>query len=155
MALHIQTANLDAEDFRELIAAHKSLMLESSPPESSHALLIDGLKAPGISVWEMRDGGKLVGCGALKALKDGKSGEIKSMHTVAQFRGAGLGQIMVRHILAEAKSRYYGRLLLETGSQQAFAPARRLYQRNGFSYCGPFEDYLDDPHSVFMERVLD
>ncbi|NIV31947.1 MAG: GNAT family N-acetyltransferase, partial [Anaerolineae bacterium] len=63
------------------------LMLETSPPESSHALRIDGLKRPEVTVWEMRQGEMLVGCGALKALSDGKSGEIKSMHTVAQLRG--------------------------------------------------------------------
>ncbi|MEM5518572.1 GNAT family N-acetyltransferase [Henriciella sp. AS95] len=155
MAVSIQTADLDRSDFRELIASHKALMLETSPPESSHALLIDGLKRPDMTVWEMRDGDKLVGCGALKGLSDGRSGEIKSMHTVAQFRGAGLGQTMLKHIMAEARERYYSRLMLETGSQPAFAPARRLYQRNGFVFRGPFEGYHADPHSVFMERALD
>lgn len=155
MPLSIQTADLDRKDFRELIAAHKALMLETSPPESSHALLIDGLKRPEMTVWEMRDGDKLVGCGALKALSDGWSGEIKSMHTVAQFRGAGLGQAMLKHIMTEARSRYYSRLMLETGAQPAFAPARRLYERHGFDYCGPFEGYVRDPHSVFMMRALD
>jgi putative acetyltransferase len=30
----------------------------------------------------------------------------------------------------------------------------RLYESFGFSYCGPFADYQDDPNSVFMARVL-
>ncbi|MEQ9315655.1 MAG: GNAT family N-acetyltransferase [Henriciella sp.] len=154
MPVSIQSADLDREDFRELIAAHKALMLETTPPESSHALLIEGLRAPELSVWEMRDGNKLVGCGALKRLSDGRSGEIKSMHTVAQFRRAGLGQAMLMHILAAARERYYTRLYLETGAQKAFESARSLYQRNGFTYCGPFEGYRDDPHSVFMVREL-
>ncbi len=38
---------------------------------------------------------------------------------------------------------------------QFFAPARTLYARNGFEVCGPFGDYVLDPHSVFMERELD
>lgn len=155
MAVIIQPADLDAEDFLGLIRAHKALMLETSPPESSHALLIDGLKAPEITVWEMREpGGLLVGCGALKRLSDGKSGEIKSMHTVAQLRGGGLGTRMLAHIVAEARGRYYTRLKLETGSQDAFYPARKLYERAGFAYCGPFEGYRDDPNSVFMELAL-
>ena len=103
MSVVIDLANLDAEDFRSLIQAHKALMLETTPPESSHALLIDGLKAPGITVWDMRENGMLIGCGALKRLSDGRSGEIKAMHTVAQFRKGGLGRRMLNHLLAEAR----------------------------------------------------
>lgn len=155
MSVVIDLANLDAEDFRRLIQAHKALMLETTPPESSHALMIEGLKAPGITVWDMRENGMLIGCGALKRLSDGRSGEIKAMHTVAQFRKGGLGRRMLNHLLAEARSRYYTRVLLETGSQDAFYPARKLYESAGFIYRGPFEGYRDDPNSVFMEYMFD
>ncbi|MGB3625182.1 MAG: GNAT family N-acetyltransferase [Henriciella sp.] len=154
MTVAIQSADLNREDFRELIASHKALMLETSPPESSHALLVEALRAPELAVWEMRDGDKLVGCGALKRLSDGKSGEVKSMHTVAQFRRAGLGQSMLVHIISAARERYYSRLYLETGAQSAFEPARSLYRRHGFAQCGPFEGYWDDPNSVFMALDL-
>jgi len=33
-----------------------------------------------------------------------------------------------------------------------FEPARQLYARAGFTVCGPFGDYTDDPNSVFMTR---
>ena len=155
MRLSIELANLEAEDFVSLIAAHKSLMLETSPPESSHALLIDGLKAPAMTVWEMRIGGLLVGCGSLKRLLEGSSGEIKSMHTAAQFRRSGLGRQMLSFLIAEARERYYTALYLETGAQAAFYPARKLYEQAGFVYCGPFEGYSEDPNSVFMKLALD
>ena len=103
MSVNIDLADLDREDFVGLIRAHKALMLETSPPESSHALLIDALKAPDLSVWEMRQSGLLIGCGALKRLPDGKSGEIKSMHTVAQFRRSGLGRRMLSFLITEAR----------------------------------------------------
>jgi putative acetyltransferase len=45
-------------------------------------------------------------------------------------------------------------LWLETGSAAAFLPAIRLYERNGFSRCGPFDGYTDDPFSVFMMRSI-
>ena len=35
-----------------------------------------------------------------------------------------------------------------------FIPARRLYEAYGFNYCGPFGDYAEDPHSVFMSLPL-
>src|SRR5712671_1188246 len=45
---------------------------------------------------------------------------------------------LVTHMVAEARSRSYQRLSLETGSMDAFAPARALYARFGFISCGPF-----------------
>ena len=43
-------------------------------------------------------------------------------------------------LIDEAISRGYVRLSLETGVQDAFEPARRLYLRYGFRECGPFAD---------------
>jgi putative acetyltransferase len=37
---------------------------------------------------------------------------------------------------------------------EAFKPAWRLYESFGFRYCGPFADYMLDPHSVFMTLDL-
>jgi putative acetyltransferase len=45
-------------------------------------------------------------------------------------------------------------LSLETGAEPIFAPARGLYERAGFAYCGPFEGYVLDANSVFMTKVL-
>jgi putative acetyltransferase len=60
----------------------------------------------------------------------------------------------MRHILEQARKRCYRRLSLETGSMNAFAPARSLYARFGFEPCAPFADYVEDPYSVFMTREL-
>jgi putative acetyltransferase len=62
---------------------------------------------------------------------------------------------MLRHLLAAARTRGYGRVSLETGTPQAFAAARRLYERHGFSYCAPFADYRVDPFSCCMTLALD
>ena len=95
----------------------------------------------------------LVGCGALKEL-DPEHGEIKSMRTAPAFRGRGAGKMMLRYILEEAAKRGYRRLSLETGSMAAFEPARKLYESHGFKYCGPFAEYVPDPYSVFMTKLL-
>lgn len=50
--------------------------------------------------------------------------------------------------------RGYRRLSLETGLMAAFVQARTLYARFGFEPCGPFAQYVEDPHSVFMTRAL-
>lgn len=149
MSLSITITDLDSRDFVALIDSHNSLMLEHSPPESSHALMIDGLKATGISVWSLFVGTELVGCGALKMLSH-SHGEIKSMHTVSKHRGKGYGGKMLEHIIDESKRRGCLQLSLETGSQPGFLVARKFYESYGFKYCGPFGDYLDDSNSVYM-----
>ncbi len=153
MAITIQRADLNAPDFIALIDTHAELMLELSPPGSCHFLPIDGLKTDDVTVWDLRDGDTLLGSGALKHLSD-THGEIKSMHTLSARRGGGLGKKMLEHILKEARQRGYTRLSLETGSSDGFSPARNLYKAYGFSICGPFGAYIEDPHSVFMTSEL-
>jgi putative acetyltransferase len=36
----------------------------------------------------------------------------------------------------------------------AFKPAQRLYESFGFTFCGPFGQYVLDPNSVFMTMRL-
>lgn len=151
--IEIRLADLNSAAMAELIAVHARTMLAASPPESAHFLPIDGLRNPAVTVWSMWENDALIGCGGLKDLGDA-TGEIKSMHTREAARGRGLGRLMLDHILSEARSRGYTALYLETGSMDAFLPARGLYEANGFTYCGPFGDYALDPHSVFMTLPL-
>jgi putative acetyltransferase len=128
-------------------------MRELSPPHSVHALDLGALRRPEITFWTVWSEGELLGCGALKQL-DPTHGEVKSMRTASTRRRKGVGRAVLERSIAEAHSRSYARLSLETGSTQAFAPARRLYERFGFTHCAPFADYSEDPNSVFMTRTL-
>ena len=132
-----------------LIREHLQSMAQISPPESTHALDIESLRKPEVTFWSAWEGGELVGCGALKEL-DGQHGEIKSMRTSSSHLRRGVAKQVLRHIIEVAKQRGYRRLSLETGSQPAFEPARKLYAGFGFHYCGPFSDYIEDVNSVFM-----
>ena len=149
----IRVDDLARPEIRALLEEHLRNMHELSPPESVHALDLAALRKPEITFWTAWSGHELLGCGALKAL-DATHGEVKSMRTATARRRAGVGRAMLEHIIAEARARSYARLSLETGSLDAFAPARRLYERFGFAYCAPFADYIDDPNSVFMTRTL-
>jgi putative acetyltransferase len=122
-----------------------------SPPESRHALDLDGLRKPEITFWTIWNGADLAGCGALKEL-DSHHGEIKSMRSA--YLRQGIASRMLTHIIDEAKLRGYHRLSLETGSFPYFEPARKLYQVFGFAYCEPFANYKLDPNSVFMTKEL-
>jgi putative acetyltransferase len=61
---------------------------------------------------------------------------------------------MLRHLIAEARTRGMRTLWLETGSTDDFQPALRLYASEGFTLCGPFGDYPENPFSVFMTLSL-
>ena len=152
--MRIEIDNLTHPEVHALLAEHLQNMHALSPPESVHALNLDGLKAPDVTFWTVWDETGLVGCGALKEL-DGTHGEVKSMRTPAGKRRQGAGRLILGHIIKVARSRGYTRLSLETGAMEAFKPAHRLYESHGFRYCGPFGAYPDDPNSVFMTLELD
>lgn len=149
----IRVDDLSGPEIRALLEEHLRSMHELSPPESVHALDLAALRRPEITFWTAWSEEALVGCGALKEL-DAAHGEVKSMRTPAAHRRSGVGRAMLEHIIAVARSRAYARLSLETGSMDAFLPARRLYESFGFSYCAPFADYAEDPNSVFMTRAV-
>ena len=149
----IRADDLSGSQIRDLLNEHLRSMALVSPPESCHALDLDGLRSPEITVWSIWDGSDLAGCGALKEL-DKRHGEIKSMRTASSYLRKGVAAQMLVHIIEEAKRRSYARLSLETGSMEYFEPARKLYTGFGFKVCGPFSSYVEDPNSTFMTTEL-
>ena len=151
--MRIVVDDLTGPQIARFLEEHVAEMLSVSPPESKHALDLDALRAPGITFWSVMDGGTVVGCGALKRLDAGHA-EVKSMRTLAARKRSGIGSLVLGHIIAEAQRMGFTRLSLETGAAEFFAPARRLYEKFGFTYCEPFADYRPDPLSVFLTRTL-
>jgi len=153
MEIEIRRDDLRSPEIARLLREHLHSMTLHSPPESIHALDLEALRQPEITFWSVWQGTELMGCGAIKEL-DAGHGEIKSMRTASAHLRKGVAASLMRHILEEAGRRSYRRLSLETGSAEAFAPARSLYASFGFQFCGPFADYAEDPYSVFMTRGL-
>lgn len=151
--MDIRLDDLGGAEIRALLREHLDDMHRLSPPESVHAFDIERLRQPGVTFWSVWSGARLLGCGALRELTP-EHGEVKSMRTAMAHRRSGAGRAVLAHIMDEARRRAYRRLSLETGSMPAFAPAHRLYESFGFTYCGPFGDYVADPNSVFMTRSL-
>ena len=149
----IKKDDLSGEEIRALLQQHLDDMALHSPPESIHALDFTALRRPEITFWTVWHSTSLMGCGALKEL-NAKHGEIKSMRTATRHLRKGVAAGLLDHILAEARQRRYERVSLETGSMDAFKPARRLYTRAGFAECRPFSDYKPDPNSIFMTLRL-
>jgi putative acetyltransferase len=151
--MKIRIDDLRGPEIAALLEEHINDMRSVSPPESKHALDLNGLRKPEITFWTIWEGDKLAGCGALKEL-DKTHGEIKSMRTARTFMRRGVASKVLHHIISEATQRGYQRLSLETGSMDFFKPAHKLYESFGFEYCGPFGDYKLDPNSLFLTKEL-
>lgn len=151
--MHIKIDDLHHRDVLALLNEHLESMYALSPEESVHALNLGELRAPAVTVWTAWQNDVLLGIGALKEL-DPSHGEIKSMRTPTSRRRTGAGKAILAHIIYVSRRRGYSQLSLETGSTVDFVPARRLYERFGFTLCGPFGEYREDPNSLFMTRVL-
>ena len=151
--MDIRVDDLTGSEIAEMVAAHLQGMKLNTPPESVHALDLEGLRSPEVTFWSVWEGTELIGCGALKEL-DAHHAEIKSMRTASSHLRKGVASHLLHHLMDEARRRGYRRLSLETGSMNAFEPARKLYGKFGFRYCEPFADYKADPNSAFMTREI-
>jgi len=151
--IDVRQDDLCSAEVQSLITEHLSGMHSSSPPGHVHALAIENLRAPSVTLWSAWVDGTLCGCGALKEL-DHLTGEVKSMRTRSAFLRRGVGQAILDEIVHTARKRGYSRLLLETGTGQAFEPAHALYRRNGFAWSSPFGEYSATDFNAFMAKVL-
>jgi putative acetyltransferase len=154
MQMDIRLDNLESPQVLALIREHLAAMEPTAPPESRHALDVTGLRRSDVAFWSIWDGDTLAGIGALKLLSP-EHAEIKSMKTATAFLRRRVASSMLEHLIQEAKERGITTLSLETGSMAFFEPARTLYRSFGFTECGPFGSYVDDPNSVFMTMRLD
>ena len=142
-----------SDDLTLLFDRHAAEMHADTPPESIHMMPRETLVSPDVDFFVLRRDGVPTGMAALKRL-DAAHGEIKSMHILAEARGAGLSRLMLDRLVDHARRAGLTRLSLETGAQPSFAAARGLYARGGFVECPPFGAYRPDPNSVFMTRTL-
>lgn len=149
----IVRADLDDPAVVTFLEAHHADLIPTSPAESQHWLGLEELRAEGVRVWEARLDGRVVAIGALAPIEP-EHEELKSMRTDPAVRGRGFGRQLLEHLVSDARARGVQRLSLETGSAEFFAPARALYERAGFTPCGPYGDYTDDPHSAFYTQPL-
>ena len=133
-----------------LLAASHTYLQSLYPPEDNYCLSIDALAAPHISFFVAEQNGQTIGCAAM-ANKE-TYGEVKSMFTTPAARGTGAGAALMDALEAEARAIGLSSMKLETGDD--LYPAHRLYERHGFSKCGPFGDYAEAVHSIFMEKRL-
>jgi putative acetyltransferase len=139
------------EEVRALIAELNATLLELTPPEFCFHMSVDEMAEPSVTVFVARDDGAAVACGALKRHAGG-IGEVKRMYTRPSHRGQRIGALLVAEIEALARREGLKQLVLETGDRHP--AAWTVYERAGFTRCGPVLDYPDSKWSVFYEKPL-
>ena len=149
LAIHIETPLQD--DVRVLVAELNVTLSELTPPEFCHHLTVEQMADDATTMFIARDRGQAVACGALKCHAGG-IGEVKRMYTRPSHRGHRIGARIVERIEALARAKGLKRLVLETGDRHP--AAWTVYERAGFTRCGPVLDYPDVTWSVFYEKSL-
>jgi putative acetyltransferase len=151
MPIEIAVETPQQDDVRILIAELNAALLELTPPEFCYHMTVEQMADPHTTLFVARDGGAAVACGALRRHQGG-IGELKRMYTRPSHRGRKIGAEIVRRVEALAAQEGITRLVLETGDRHP--AAWTVYERAGFSRCGPVLDYPDSPWSVFYEKRL-
>ena len=153
MRIVITTEKSLTDELAHVLQAHWIFCTSSTPIEHVYALDASKLFSPDITVFGARIDGELVGVGAMRKL-DQLHGELKSMHTLAKSRGSGVGKAMVAYIEDFARSSGIERVSLETGTNEAFRPARQLYKSLGYQSCEAFGDYVLSEDNTCMTKLI-
>jgi putative acetyltransferase len=150
----ITTEKSLTDELAQVLQAHWLFCTSSTPLEHVYALDPSKLFTSDITVFGARIDGELVGVGAMRKL-DADHAELKSMHTLAKSRGLGIGKAIVMHIEDFAISQGIKRLSLETGTNEAFRPARELYKSLGYNECEAFGEYILSDDNMCMTKLIE
>jgi putative acetyltransferase len=153
MNLTIAPESFDSEDARRLIAALDAGLGELYLPEQRFGpnLKPEHLGAGRGAFLVAREGGRAVGCGAIRLL-DPTTAEVKRMYVEPGQRRRGAGWAVLASLEAAARERGVKRLVLETGIHQEAAIA--LYLRAGFTQVDCWGEYATSATSVCYEKSL-
>ena len=98
-----------------------------------------------------RCGDHAAGCIALRQLEAGIC-EMKRLYVRPDYRGLGLGRILVERLIADARAMGYGRMRLDTVAS-AMGDAIALYRRLGFKEIAPYSA-IPVESALWMELLL-
>ena len=121
------------------------------PDEGRHGYIVDKLVREGVAFFVTRHDGNPAGCGGIELFR-AEYGEIKRMYVRPQYRGLGLGRLMLDRLTCYARQRQVSTLRLEIGVYQTEAIG--LYECYGFTRRGPFGEYKESPLNIYFEKRM-
>jgi GNAT superfamily N-acetyltransferase len=151
---HVQGA-ADMEDIRRLFseywaALNVDICFQNFGAEVEN---LPGKYAPptGALFLARDEAGEAIGCVALRATEKDNCCEMKRLYIAPEGRGNGLGRILVRTVMDEARTLGYGEMRLDT--LPILEPAIALYRSEGFAECAPFGE-PDKVKVLYFSRRL-
>jgi putative acetyltransferase len=141
----------DTPDAQALIAELENYLDPLYPSESRHGYSVEKLLRENVAFFVVRQDDAAAGCGGVQ-LFGTEYGELKRMYVRPEFRGRGLGKLMLEHLARHALQNRVSLLRLETGIHQKEAIG--LYEGFGFKRIAPFGEYKEDPLSIFYEKQI-
>ena len=151
--LSIAAEPFDSDDARGLVAALDAGLAELYPPEQRFGPNLKGhhLEDGRGTFLIARDGGRAVGCGAIRLLEP-TTAEVKRMYVEPDQRSKGVARAMLAALEVAAKKLGVRRLVLETGTYSDAALS--FYRRAGFTRVDCWGEYASSPTSICMEKHL-
>src|SRR5262245_50786671 len=127
MTIQITEERPDTPDAMELLRELDAFLEQLPyPQESRHAFSVEKLLHEGVAFFVTRVDDAPAGCGGIKLFGE-EYGEVKRMYVRPDFRGMGLGKLMLDCLEDHARTRTVSHLRLETGIYQTDAIA--LYEK--------------------------
>ncbi|NOT49006.1 MAG: GNAT family N-acetyltransferase [Acidobacteria bacterium] len=98
-----------------------------------------------------RVNGEPAGCVAMRKIENGVC-EMKRLYVRTEFRGLGVGNLLIEKLIKTARTAGYSKIRLDTYPLK-MSKAVKLYESHGFRSIPP---YYANPHKnvVFMELAL-
>jgi GNAT superfamily N-acetyltransferase len=104
----------------------------------------------GAGVWLARSGDHVIGCMALRRLRQAHFAEIKRLYVRPEARGRGVAQQLLEAVESFAQAAGYRWIYLDTTDEMK--AAARFYHRNGYQPC---DRYNNNPQAtIFMRKRL-
>ncbi|MBC7521990.1 MAG: GNAT family N-acetyltransferase [Sandarakinorhabdus sp.] len=98
---------------------------------------IVGPGAPASAFYFVEIDGAVAGMGGVRTLRPGVA-EMKRVYVRPEFRGTGLGRVLVERLIADARSFGFHTMFLDTAP--TLVAARGLYTRLGFAAIPPYPE---------------
>jgi putative acetyltransferase len=152
MTINIGEERPDTPDALQLLRELDAVLERMPyPQESRHAFSVEKLLHEGVVFFVTRVDEASAGCGGIKVFGE-EYAEVKRMYVRPEFRGLGLGKLLLNRLESHARAKSVSHVRLETGIYQTDAIA--LYEKYGFQRRPPFGEYQLDPLSLYFEKRL-
>ena len=135
------------EDILEIINLSDKYLESLYPPESNHLVDVSELLSDWFEFYLMREKSKTIGSIGI-SFKNFYP-EIKRMFIKKEFRGMGYSYKLLDFIFDRCRELGHKKIQLETGINQP--EAINVYEKYGFIRINPFNNYKEDPLSIFFE----